>query len=236
MNSTDFARAQTLLPSFLKKTISDIDKVWMTQFIQNLQENRSNFDEAKVRQFEDELAWIELSQSQLENATPRFDTEAGWKKLAMQITPSVEPVKNHDRKETTLKLLKSLFYAKFETLILFWRKPMVGVLASTMLVAQMGLLAALVRHTWQAERTGPETVVASATGDVKVKGQVLFSVMFKDTVKLQEIRTLLESTQGQIVSGPSAIGIWVIAVPHEKLVTSATAFKSSAIVESADQQ
>jgi hypothetical protein len=235
MNSTDFERAQILLPSFLKKTISLDDKAWMTQFIQNLQDKSLNLDEGKVRQFNDEMAWVELSQHQLENSTPAFDSAAGWNKMAMQLKLSAAtqttPVK---KKRTAFELLKLLVNAKFGTLIEFWRKPMVGVLASTMLVAQMGLLAALVKYTWQAQKE--QTVVAPASGDVKMKDMVLFSVLVKDVAKVQDMRVLLDGIQAQVISGPSAIGIWVIAVPKDKLNDASQAFKASAIIESADQQ
>jgi hypothetical protein len=155
MNSTDFERARTLLPSFLKKTISANDKAWMTQFIQNLQDKSLNLDEGKVRQFNDEMAWVELSQGQLDNTMPAFDSEAGWKKMAMQleISPLAQPAQPshplqapHDKKKrSAFDLMKLLINAKFGPLIELWRKPMVGVLASTMIVAQMGLLAALVK-------------------------------------------------------------------------------------------
>jgi hypothetical protein len=244
MNSTDFERARTLLPSFLKKTISANDKAWMTQFIQNLQDKSLNLDEGKVRQFNDEMAWVELSQGQLDNTTPAFDSEAGWKKMAMQleISPLAQPAQPshplqapHDKKKrSAFDLMKLLINAKFGSLIELWRKPMVGVLASTMIVAQMGLLAALVKYTWQAQKQ--ETTVSPASGDVKLKDMVLFSVMVKDAAKVQDMRALLEGMQAQVISGPSAIGIWVIAVPKDKLIDAAKAFKSSAIVESADQQ
>jgi hypothetical protein len=235
MNSTDFEKARTLLPSYLKKTISADDKAWMTQFIHNLHDQSLNIDEGKVRQFNDEMAWVELSQRQLEKETPLFDSEAGWKKMAMELklnqTTQATTVQNT---HSVFDLFKRLMNLKFETLILFWRKPMVGVLASTMIVAQMGLLAAVVKYSWQAQHQ--ETVVAPASGDAKMNGMVLYSVMLKDDAKVQELQTLLETMQAQVVSGPSAMGIWVVAVPKGKLIEATKAFKSSTIVESADQQ
>jgi hypothetical protein len=235
MNSTDFEKARTLLPSYLKKTISADDKAWMTQFIHNLHDQSLNLDEGEVRQFHDEMAWVELSQQQLEIQTPTFDSEAGWKKMAMKLNLNQSTQATTVRStQSVVDVLRSVFNAKFGTLILFWRKPMVGFLASTMIVAQMGLLAALVKYTWQTQRQ--ETVVAPASGDVRMSGMVLFSVMLKDVAKVQEMRALLETMQAQVVSGPSAIGLWVIAVPKDKLIEAAKAFKSSTIVESAEQQ
>jgi hypothetical protein len=235
MNSTDFERAKNLLPSFLKKTISADDKAWMTQFIQNLQDKSLNLDEGKVRQFNDEMAWVQLSQAQLENATPAFNSEAGWEKMAMELKlhSTAQAVQSKNRR-SAFDLLTLLINAKFGPLIELWRKPLVGVLASTMIVAQMGLLAALVKYTWQTQKQ--ETSVSPASGDVKMKDMVLFSVMVKDAAKVQDMRALLESMQAQIISGPSAIGIWVVAVPKDKLTEANNAFKASAIVESADQQ
>jgi hypothetical protein len=69
-----------------------------------------------------------------------------------------------------------------------------------------------------------------------MKDMALFSVMVKDTAKVQDMRFLLESLQAQVVSGPSAIGLWVIAVPKTKISEANSAFKASAIIESADQQ
>lgn len=234
MNSTDFDRAKLLLPSFLKKTISDDDKAWMMQFMQNLQDQNLNLDKGKMRQFSDEMAWVKLSQSQLEQETPAFDSEAGWKKIAMQLNSSINSAKAPTIVGSAYGLLKKLLFKKFQLFLLYWRKPMVGVLASTMIVAQMGLLAALVKSTWQTQKA--ITLVVPASGDVTLKDRVLFSVMLKDAAKVQDMRALLESIQAQVVSGPSAIGIWVIAVPTNKLVDAEKIFKASAFVESADQQ
>jgi hypothetical protein len=242
MNSTDFERARNLLPSYLKKTISDDDKAWMTQFIQNLQSESSAADNTanEARQFKDEMAWVELSQNQLEQSTPAFDSEAGWKKMAMQIdltTPNKKTthISSKKNKRSVFDILSSIFQAKFETLILFWRKPMVGFLASTMIVAQMGLLAALVKYSWQTQKQ-ESAVVVPASGDGKIKDMALFSVMVKDAAKIQDMRLLLETLQAQVVSGPSAVGLWVIAVPKTKISEATSAFKASTIIESADQQ
>jgi hypothetical protein len=225
----DFERARLLIPGFLKKTLADDDKAWMTQFIETLPQQ----SESLSRQFHDEMAWVELTQAQLNAATPVFDSQAGWKTMENQL--DLQNTKTTPKPRKNLgDLLKALVSAKFGMLIAFWRRPMVGVLASGMIVAQMGLLAALVRYTGQSGTQ--ENVVVPASGASSVAGAVLFSVVFKDAASSKEIRELLAANQAQIVGGPGAIGVWVISVPKEKLLDAAKAFVKSPIVESAEPQ
>jgi hypothetical protein len=228
-DANDFNRARQLIPGFLKKTLADDDKAWMTQFIETLPEQ----PESMFRQFKDEMAWVALSQAQLSAATPAFDVQAGWKNMETQLDQHTTQTAPTPRKNLG-DLLQALAQAKFGMLIEFWRRPMVGVLASGMIVAQMGLLAALVRYTGHSGTQ--ENVVVPASGASSVAGAVLFSVVFKDAASSKEIRELLEANQAQVVGGPGAIGVWVISVPKEKLLDAAKAFVKSPIVESAEPQ
>jgi hypothetical protein len=222
--AADFEKAKLFIPAFLKKTLTGDDKVWMTQFM----EQRHQQDESQLRQFNEELAWVELTQVQLSAATPAFDTQAGWKKMEFQINQTMKP------RKSVSQIIQGLIKAKFATLIDLWRRPMVGVLASAMIVAQMGLLAALVRYVGHSGTQ--ENLVVPASGASQVQGTAMFSVVFKDSATSKDIRELLDANQAQVIGGPGAIGVWVISVPKEKLTQAAKAFAKSAIIESAEPQ
>jgi hypothetical protein len=127
-----------------------------------------------------------------------------------------------------------IIQSKIDLLVKFWQKPMVGVLASAMIVAQIGLLAALVRYS--SHSLPQENGVTSASGSQGIQGAVQLSVVFKDTATAFQMRTLLDSLQAQIVGGPGAIGVWVIAIPKENLTKAAQAMSQAPFVESATPQ
>ena len=113
----------------------------------------------------------------------------------------------------------------------WWRKPVIGALASAMIVGQMGLLAAVVKQM------SPERAeVTSATplsGSQSVDGAIVLSVVFKDNASLLDVRTLVDSVQGRVVGGPGALGVWDVEVPKEKLAEALKIFAASTAVESA---
>lgn len=103
-----------------------------------------------------------------------------------------------------------------------------------MLIGQMGLLAAVVRYTYNVE---PQTaVVAPASGEKGNPDSITLAVVFKDKATLKQMRQLLDSVQAQVVGGPGAIGVWEVAVPKDKLNEAMKVFGESKIVESAAPQ
>jgi hypothetical protein len=138
------------------------------------------------------------------------------------------------RKRSVAQWVKAQFRARIEKFIRMWQKPAVGAMASAMIVGQMGLLAALVRYTYNVEPQA--SVMAPASGSKVDPDSVVLAVVFKDKATVKQIQQLLSSLQAQVTGGPGAIGVWEVAVPKDKLNEAMKILGSSNIVESAAPQ
>ncbi len=137
-------------------------------------------------------------------------------------------------KRSGLQWVKAQIRARIEKLIRLWRKPAIGALASAMIVGQMGLLAALVRYTYNVE---PQiSVMAPASGSKVDQDGIVLAVVFKDKASAKQIQQLLSSVQAQVTGGPGAIGVWEVAVPKDKLDDAMKILSNSKIIESAAPQ
>ena len=209
---TDIERARHLVPGFLKKSLPADDKEWMTQFLDTL--NRQGGIVAA--EFTQEMAWIERSQQQLAQDSPAFDAQAGWQRLQGLLDAREQQVKLHDSTlEVVLRWVKTQIRNRTDSAIAWWRKPMVGVLASAIIVAQMGLLAAVVKQMRQVQSVAES--VSPASGAPSLQGMQVLTIVFKDSASLLEVRTLIDKAQGRVIDGPGALGVWLVAVPKDKL-------------------
>ena len=116
----------------------------------------------------------------------------------------------------------------------WWRKPVVGVIASAMIVGQMGLLAAVVKQMSNIP-TVTEGVTPSS-GAPSLEGMQVLLIVFKDNASLLDVRTLIDSVQGRVIDGPGALGIWLVAVPKDQLDASLKRVGAAKAVESVAPQ
>ena len=232
---TDIERARHLIPGFLKKTLSDDDKEWMTQFLNVLSQQSS----PEAAEFTHEMAWVERSQQQLAQDAPAFDAQAGWQRMqgrlnapAQSATPK-QPVKQAPL-NTLMAWIKTQMNERITSAAAWWKKPVVGVLASAMIVGQMGLLAAVVK---QMSNVSPIVEgVTPSSGAPTLEGMQVLAIVFKDNASLLEVRTLIDSVQGRVIDGPGAMGVWLVAVPKEKFEAKAKQLGTDKAVESVAPQ
>lgn len=105
-----------------------------------------------------------------------------------------------------------------------WWKPAFAVAATLIISLQIGIVS----------NTGkdPATELLSGNDTVMMSEQVIIQVQFKADAQWQDINNLVNAIDGQIISGPSAIGLCKIAI--DKTVYSQSVMdqlQSSAIVE-----
>ena len=229
--STDLERARNLIPGFLKKTLAADDKEWMTQFLNtlNLQGGSAAAD------FNQEMAWVERSQMHLAQDAPSFDAQAGWQRLQDRLDVPAHLVSPKQPVQTAplaavVSWVKSEIRSRIHNAAAWWRKPVVGVIASAMIVGQMGILAAVVKQMSQA--TTVVEGVTPSSGAPSLEGLVVLTVVFKDSASLLEVRSLIASVDGRVVDGPGAIGVWQIGVPKGSLDASLKRLSSAPVVES----
>jgi hypothetical protein len=232
MNTPDMERARHLIPGLLKKTLGTDDSEWMAQFLNTL---RTQGGTAQA-EFEQEMAWVERTQQHLAQTSPVFDAQAGWQRMQGRLSASTNaaPAAAPSRPRSALAWVKSQFRARLDKAIHWWQKPAVAAMASAMLIGQMGLLAAVVRYTYNVEPQA--ALVAPAAGEKSNPDSITLAVVFKDKATLKQMRQLLDSVQAQVVGGPGAIGVWEVAVPKDRLNEAMKVFSESKIVESAAPQ
>ena len=228
---TDSERARHLIPGFLKKTLATDDKEWMTQFLDtlNLQGGTPTVE------FAQEMAWVERSQQQLAQDAPNFDAQAGWQRMQSRLNASEQPVRSQGTPlGMAMRRLKTQIRTRTDSAIAWWRKPIVGVLASAMIVAQMGLLAGVVKRLNQAPPVAES--VSPASGAPSLDGMSVLTIVFKDSASLLDVRTVIDNVQGRVVDGPGALGVWQVAVPKDQLNVSLKRLNAAKAVESVASQ
>lgn len=233
--AADIEHARHLIPGFLKKTLSADDQVWMTQFLETL----SRHGGVAAADFGQEIAWVQRSQEQLAQAAPSFDAQAGWQRMQSRLDAAAplamqrQPIQ---AKSTALagSWTKALLHKLINRAAAWWRKPLVGVLASAMIIAQMGLLAVVGTQMRQVQ-----TATVSATpssGAPSLEGLTVLTIVFKDNASMLDVRALIDSIQGRVIDGPGALGVWQVAVPKDKLDASLKRLSASNAIESAAPQ
>lgn len=232
---TDIERARHLIPGFLKKTLAADDKEWMTQFLKTLNQQGG----CPAVEFAQEMAWVERSQQQLAQDAPAFDAQAGWQRMQGRLD-APEPFVGQKQLSKASPLTAAVLWAeaqirtRLSNAAAWWRKPMVGVLASAMIIGQMGLLALVVKQMSQAP-TVTESV-SPASGAPSLVGMQLLTIVFKDSASLLDLRTLIESVEGRVIDGPGALGVWQVAIPKDKLDASLKRLGAANAVESVTPQ
>ena len=235
---TDIERARNLIPGFLKKTLSPDDREWMTQFLDNLNQQGGSV----AAEFTQEIEWVERSQQQLAQDAPAFNAQAGWQRMQSRLdalAPLAEQTQHIKAKPittltTAILRVKSEIRTRIHGAAAWWRKPVVGVIASAMIVGQMGILAAVVKQMSQA--TTVVEGVTPSSGAPSLEGMQVLVIVFKDNASLLEVRTLIDSVQGRVIDGPGALGVWLVAVPKDQFEASLKRAGAAKAVESVAPQ
>ena len=236
----DWAKAEHLLPGYLKKNLSASDQEWMKQWIYQIQNTGGATAEALAA----EITWVELAQDVLGEQSAAFNAQAGWQKLqaglkneaasGATVSQSAEPTQAVTSFQKLRQWMGKLARMQQDRALQWWQKPATGVLASAMIVGQMGLLAAAVKQVY-VMTTDTATVTPSSGSNTPVDGAVL-KVIFKPNSSVKDILGVLNSVQGRVTGGPGALGIWEVEVPTDKLPSALEMLGKSKTVESVTQQ
>ncbi len=91
------------------------------------------------------------------------------------------------------------------------RRPAMALAVAAVVLAQTVVIGTLLtrENSEQAPLSGPS--VGTSLG--ATQGMVLFTVAWRADAREADIRALLASTQAQIVAGPSALGLYRVALP-----------------------
>ena len=236
----DWAKAEHLLPGYLKKTLSTTDKEWMKQWIDQIENTGGATAEALAA----EISWVQTAQDVLGEQNATFNAQAGWQKLQAGLQNDAESDATAGQSKELMptasayqklrQWLGKLARMQQDRALQWWQKPATGVLASAMIVGQMGLLAAAVKQVY-VMTTDTAMVTPSSGSSRPVDGAVL-KVIFKPNASVKDILAILNSVQGRVTGGPGALGIWELEVPTDKLPTALELLGKSKTVESVTQQ
>ena len=142
----DWARAEHLLPGYLKKTLSGSDQEWMKQWMTQIE----NTGGAVADALESETAWVRTAQDVLSTRATEFNAHAGWQKLqaGLQSERAPEVASRVSLLQKLKQWLAKLARMQQDRALQWWQKPAIGALASAMIVGQMGFLAATVKQVY----------------------------------------------------------------------------------------
>lgn len=220
----ELERVRELLPWHVRGALEDEDRSFMELW---LAENLS-----KHPDIEAEMAWLKKTASQLQQlAQPEPAlAEAGLKALMQRIDlDKGEP--GAPSRATALAPSTPLAerITGWVTALLGVRLPALALSLTFVLVVQIGVIGALVFTT-----PASQVPLGSASAPISaLPGQVLLTVAFKPTASEAAMRGVLANAQLQIVAGPSALGLYTLAVARDHVDSAILQLRqASAVVES----
>ena len=228
----EWARAEHLLPGFLKKTLSTSDQEWMEQWTNQIE----TADGLAAEALRKETAWVKSAQESLSQRATEFNAQAGWQKLTAELeaerrgkaAPRLEsPVSVFQKFKQWLTKIAQM---QHDRALQWWQKPAAGVLGSALIIGQMGFLAAAVKQLYVAHTD--TTIVSPSSGASRPTEGALLKVAFKPDATVKDIMSVLTSIEGRVTGGPGALGIWEIEVPTDKLPAALKLLEGSKAVES----
>lgn len=114
---------------------------------------------------------------------------------------------------------------------------------------QSRLVAAAPLQVHQAPQTNPSSqpaVTLQRTQALKpslltwlkaqLQARIVLTVVFKDDATLLQVRGLLDGVQARVMGSTSAIGVWEVTVPKERLNEAIRALEAAKVVESVAPQ
>lgn len=220
----ELERVRELLPWHVRGALEDDERVFMDQW---LAENLAQHPDIEV-----EMAWLKKTASQLQQlAQPEPAlAEAGLKALLQRIeldkgTQGAQSGKAAVVHQTPL----ADRITGWVTALLGVRLPALALSLTLVLIVQIGVIGALIFT-----EPASQVPLGSASAPISAQpGTVLLTVAFKPTASESAMRGVLANAQLQIVAGPSALGLYTLAVARDQVDSAILQLRqASAVVES----
>lgn len=194
MNAQIPPQIRELWPGYLNKSLAPHDQAVMEHWIN---EHGDRHPELQA-----ELNWLALTREQWRQATPTAEPEAGWHELLARI--EAEPA----RQATPPVAAQASVWAR----LLSWlHTPALATSFAVLLLVQ----SLAVWMFWPGAGTDQNVRLMSdrTSSSQQADGTVTWQVTFAPSATAAQIQAALQSVQGQVISGPSALGIWTVRVP-----------------------
>jgi hypothetical protein len=214
MANNELTRVRELLTGYVNKTLSSDDQAFMDQWMND--PDRAQPDVL------DEQRWLALTRAQLRDAVPKPAPDAGWHELLarIEVEPIVTPSRGAQAPED--QGLAAWFWR-------LWRQPALAYAVLVLLVGQMAVLA------WQWSPHGEVRLMSAPTVVHAPVASVLVQVAWRAHATSAQMQSVLQQVQGTVVSGPSVLGLWLVAVPQAQADEALKTLRSSAAVEQASR-
>lgn len=222
MNELD--RVRELLPWHVQGTLESDERVFMDRW---LAENLALYPDIKA-----ELAWLKATATQLQGLAQSYQAlaDAGLPALMQRIAQE-KTGRSADRQGSLASQQTSLL-TRFTGWVTDWLGAPTPILALGLVVlavVQTAVIGGLIF-------TAPASQVPLGSAPVPISaapGKVLLTLAFRPDASEASIRGLLTSVGLQIVAGPSALGLYVLAVPAEQAESSLVQLRlATSVVES----
>jgi hypothetical protein len=213
MSNTFLHKVRELWPGYLNKTLSADDQVFMTHWLHN--------HGPEHPEFQQELAWLALTQEQLRQATPAASPEAGWHELLARIEAQPQPHAMQQAHVPTGLLARCVAWLS--------APAFATSLALLVLVQSLAL--------WMLWPSEQDTVrlMSSSPASSAAQPHITLQITFEEQATVAQVRAALSSVHAQVIQGPSALGVWqaqVPTMPSPALKTLIAKLQSQAAVES----
>lgn len=198
------ARFQELLPWHVNGTLDVDQRRWVDEYLREHPEAKG------------ELNWFESLQNRMQDNAPNVSDEIGMDKLFHRI-------------RTERKAKAPSFMERVSELLGIKFTPALAMTAGVIL-AQAGIIGALLLK--QGPESVPDFAQTRGVQTSNIFAGPFVQITFRPDATEQDIRALLTSVQGNIVSGPGQLGGYYVAVPGGKADEAAKKLQGNKAVES----
>lgn len=196
VDSSELNRVRELLPWYANGTLAPDELAFINAWLES---NMSRYPEIAA-----ELAWLRNTAAQLQNQSAPQADDAGLPDLMRLIA----------QEQATSRRVSHA--ASWQERVTAWlnnvlgiRSPALAFSVAAVLCVQAGFIGALLMQT-----PAEQTPLSGATHSVATPSEsVLLTVAFQPDATELAMRTVLGNAQAQILAGPSALGLYTVAVP-----------------------
>ncbi len=197
VDSSELNRVRELLPWYANGTLAPNELAFINAWLEN---NMSRHPEITA-----ELAWLRNTTAQLQNQSAPQADDAGLPDLMCRIA---------QEQAASRRVSHAASWQERATAwlnnVLGVRSPALAFSVAVVLCLQAGVIGALMMQT-PAEQTplsggAPHSVATPSES-------VLLTVAFQPHATELAMRTVLGNAQAQILAGPSALGLYTVAIP-----------------------
>ncbi|MGL4766759.1 MAG: hypothetical protein ACRCV6_01555 [Formosimonas sp.] len=216
------AQVRELLPWLSNGSLNDAQSQWLNAWL------ATHPDDAEIHA---EFAWLQRSAAQYKHTVDVPPANQGLDILLARI--HAEQAVAHP-KYTLATTTNEYFWTKLKSWL---ATPALSLSMLSLLVLQTGVIGWLMHqdNPPMTMPTQPTQSITPLSGEQTTApaGMALLQVTFLPTANERDIRATLSQVEAQIISGPSALGVYVLALPLASLERSQSFLRrQSKIVES----